>query len=87
MGRPKKDEISASDHKKVRRGSKPFTEVLHQELLREPDRATLRRLARKLIKLAGEGDHKSLQELVNRLDGKPVTPIDTEQAIRVKVEM
>ena len=54
-----------------RRQEKPFADALRMEIAAlKDDRKGLRRVARKLIQKAEEGDLAAIKELADRVDGK-----------------
>lgn len=62
-----------SGNPKGRQSSKPFADALRMEIAQlEGDRRGLRKVARKLITKAEEGDMQAIKELADRLDGKAV---------------
>ncbi len=51
---------------------KPFREALRMEVAAAgDDHKELRRLARSLLELAGNGDIQAIREVADRLDGRP----------------
>jgi hypothetical protein len=55
-----------------RRQEKPFRDALRLEIasLQEDDPKTLRRIARKLLEVAADGEGWAIKELADRTDGK-----------------
>lgn len=55
-----------------RKQEKPFKDALRMELAKvaDDDQKGLRKIARKLIEMAEEGDMQAIKELADRTDGK-----------------
>lgn len=74
VGAPKGNRNGAHD--------KPWTRAL--ERLVQQDADLLRKLAIKTFDMALEGDAQARAEITNRLDGKPVQPVDMSGSIDVR---
>jgi hypothetical protein len=58
---------------------RPFKTALQMALRERPH--SLRLIANRLLDAAEEGDLASARELADRLDGRPVTPIDRHEFV------
>jgi len=56
--------------------NKPWRDALEKELTGNKNAAKLRKLARKMIEEAEEGNMQALKEIGDRLDGKPAQSIE-----------
>jgi hypothetical protein len=74
MGAPKGNRNAAHD--------KPWTRALERHFAQNPDK--LARLAAVTADLALEGDASARQEIANRLDGKPVQPVEMSGSLESK---
>jgi hypothetical protein len=74
-----------------RRQEKPFRDALRMEIAAlQDDRKGLRKVARKLIEMAEDGEIAAIKELADRADGKAVQMVEGpgdngEMLIRVSI--
>ena len=61
---------------------KPWTRALERAVAQDPDK--LRRIALKTLDMAEEGDAAARKEIADRLDGKPIQPVEMSGSLESK---